>query len=232
MPQRSLLDIRGYQLCRECEWKSTTAYLGCSARCCSTAANACKAPSASWLLPPGRTPAVNARSVESRRGPAPECSARLNLFVSGLRLLFLTYPVDRSYRRWRRAGCAALASMGQALLRGPSAGAALIGLARDEGVKRNQGRTGARLARQHCARRWPTWRVHGRAPLYDAGDVSCTDSNLKARSRFTLTNVSYLLNQGHLPLKVRRPEIVFASLQRPCRPSARPPSMRGSAFST
>ena len=55
---------------------------------------------------------------------------------------------------------------------GLPAGAALIGLASDEGVRRNQGRTGARKGPVALRKALANLAWHGHAPLYDAGDVS------------------------------------------------------------
>ena len=95
---------------------------------------------------------------------------------------------------------------------GQSAGAALIGLACDEGVKRNQGRTGASLGPSALRKALANLAWHGHTPLYDAGDVSCTDSNLEGAQQIYAHHVSYMLNQGHLPLGLGGGhEIAFAS---------------------
>ena len=96
--------------------------------------------------------------------------------------------------------------------RSQPAGAALIGLACDEGVKRNQGRTGAREGPSALRKALANLAWHGHAPLYDAGDVSCTDSNLEGAQQIYAHHVSYLLDQGHLPLGLGGGhEIAFAS---------------------
>ena len=92
------------------------------------------------------------------------------------------------------------------------AGVALVGLACDEGVKRNQGRTGARQGPTELRKALANLAWHGHAPLYDAGDVGCTDSNLEGAQQSYAHHVSELLDQGHLPLGLGGGhEIAFAS---------------------
>lgn len=83
---------------------------------------------------------------------------------------------------------------------GMPAGAALIGLASDEGVKRNQGRTGARLGPPALRSALANLAWHGSAPLYDAGDVACVGSDLEGAQHAYAAQVTELLTQGHLPL--------------------------------
>lgn len=94
---------------------------------------------------------------------------------------------------------------------GMPAGAALIGLASDEGVKRNQGRTGARLGPPALRSALANLAWHGSAPLYDAGDVACVGSDLEGAQHAYAAQVTELLTQGHLPLGLGRHEIAFAS---------------------
>ncbi|MES2869266.1 MAG: formimidoylglutamase [Pseudomonadota bacterium] len=95
---------------------------------------------------------------------------------------------------------------------GQSAGAALIGLASDEGVKRNQGRTGARQGPPALRKALASLAWHGQAPLYDAGDVVCAGSDLEGAQQQYSNHVSHLLDQGHLPLGLGGGhEIAFAS---------------------
>ena len=91
-------------------------------------------------------------------------------------------------------------------------GAALIGLACDEGVKRNQGRTGARQGPPALRKALANLAWHGTAPLYDAGDVACAGSDLEGAQHTYAALVSHLLEQGHLPLGLGGGhEIAFAS---------------------
>lgn len=95
---------------------------------------------------------------------------------------------------------------------GMPAGAALIGLASDEGVKRNQGRTGARLGPPALRSALANLAWHGSAPLYDAGDVACVGSDLEGAQHAYAAQVTELLTQGHLPLGLGGGhEIAFAS---------------------
>ena len=96
--------------------------------------------------------------------------------------------------------------------RSQPAGAALIGLACDEGVKRNQGRTGARLGPPALRKALANLAWPGQAPLDAAGDVGCTDSDLEGAQQIYASHVSFLLDQGHLPLGLGGGhEIAFAS---------------------
>ena len=84
-------------------------------------------------------------------------------------------------------------------------GAALIGLACDEGTGARQGPPALRKALANLA-----W--HGTAPLYDAGDVACAGSDLEGAQHTYAALVSHLLEQGHLPLGLGGGhEIAFAS---------------------
>ncbi|WP_191623805.1 arginase family protein, partial [Pseudomonas fluorescens] len=95
---------------------------------------------------------------------------------------------------------------------GLPAGAALIGLASDEGVRRNQGRTGARKGPVALRKALANLAWHGHAPLYDAGDVSCAGDDLEGAQQGYGQQVSHLLDQGHLPLGLGGGhEIAFAS---------------------
>ena len=95
---------------------------------------------------------------------------------------------------------------------GLPAGAALIGLASDEGVRRNQGRTGARKGPVALRKALANLAWHGHAPLYDAGDVSCAGDDLEGAQQGYGEQVSHLLDQGHLPLGLGGGhEIAFAS---------------------
>ncbi len=54
-----------------------------------------------------------------------------------------------------------------------ASGTTLLGFACDEGVRRNQGRTGARQGPQALRKALANLAWHGSAPVYDAGDVCC-----------------------------------------------------------
>ncbi|WP_025128404.1 formimidoylglutamase [Pseudomonas sp. PH1b] len=95
---------------------------------------------------------------------------------------------------------------------GQAAGVALLGLACDEGVKRNQGRSGARQGPEALRVALANLAWHGSCGLYDAGDVSCQGTELEAAQRDYAQRLSQLLDQGHLPLGLGGGhEIAFAS---------------------
>jgi len=92
------------------------------------------------------------------------------------------------------------------------AGTVLIGLASDEGVKRNQGRTGARQGPSALRKALANLAWHGHTALYDAGDVACVGSDLEGAQQRYAHQVSQVLDQGHLPLGLGGGhEIAFAS---------------------
>jgi len=78
-------------------------------------------------------------------------------------------------------------------------GLALIGFCSDEGVRRNQGRVGARDAPDQLRRSlanlpWPKGR-----PAYDAGNVICEGEKLDDAQQALGSRVSDCLAQGHFP---------------------------------
>lgn len=85
------------------------------------------------------------------------------------------------------------------LAEGP-AGLVLIGFCSDEGVRRNQGRVGARQAPDRLRRTlanlpWPLER-----PVYDAGNVECKEQHLEAAHQTLADRVQACLAAGHFPL--------------------------------
>lgn len=81
-----------------------------------------------------------------------------------------------------------------------TAGVALIGLASDEGVKRNQGRTGARQGPPALRKALSNLAWHGSSAVYDAGDVSCEGADLESAQLRYAQKMTEMLGQGHLPL--------------------------------
>lgn len=79
-------------------------------------------------------------------------------------------------------------------------GVALLGLASDEGVRRNQGRPGAALGPQALRRMLANLPVHRPLPLYDAGDVPCTDGQLEAAQDTYARQGAAVLDDGQLLL--------------------------------
>ncbi|MDJ1158853.1 formimidoylglutamase [Chelatococcus sp. SYSU_G07232] len=81
-----------------------------------------------------------------------------------------------------------------------SGAAAIIGFASDEGVRRNHGRVGAAagpLAIRRVLERLP---VHDEAPLYDAGDVACTDGDLEGAQARLAEALAGLMGRGLRPV--------------------------------
>ena len=79
-------------------------------------------------------------------------------------------------------------------------GIALLGLASDEGVRRNGGRPGAAQGPdviRAAASNLPVWH---RGPLYDAGDVVCAGGDLETAQREYAARISALLEGRHFPL--------------------------------
>ncbi|PWB34100.1 formimidoylglutamase [Pseudomonas sp. SDI] len=95
---------------------------------------------------------------------------------------------------------------------GQPAGVALLGLASDEGVVRNQGRSGARQGPPALRKALANLAWHGEQPLYDAGDIACLGNDLEGAQLAYADCVSQLLDDGHLPLGLGGGhEIAFAS---------------------
>lgn len=92
------------------------------------------------------------------------------------------------------------------------AGVALVGFACDEGVRRNQGRTGAALGPGALRRALANLAWHGDRYLHDAGDVVCADEQLETAQETFAARLARLLDEGHLPIGLGGGhEIAFAS---------------------
>lgn len=97
---------------------------------------------------------------------------------------------------------------------GPSAppGIALAGFACDEGIRRNGGRTGAAAGPAALRRALANLPVMNALPLYDIGDVTCTDTDLEGAQDKFAQRITALLNAGHFPIGLGGGhEIAFAS---------------------
>lgn len=81
-----------------------------------------------------------------------------------------------------------------------TAGVVLLGFACDEGVRRNKGRVGAAGAPQAVRKLLANTAWHLSRPVYDGGDVSCTDGNLDAAHGYLAERVAAALDLGHFPL--------------------------------
>ncbi|WNW09862.1 formimidoylglutamase [Pseudomonas sp. DTU_2021_1001937_2_SI_NGA_ILE_001] len=79
-------------------------------------------------------------------------------------------------------------------------GVALLGFACDEGVRRNQGRTGAAGGPLAMRKALASLAWHRAAPAWDAGDIHCEDGDLEAAQQRLAAAVSRLLSDGQLPI--------------------------------
>jgi len=79
-------------------------------------------------------------------------------------------------------------------------GVALIGFACDEGVRRNQGRIGARRGPNALRKMLANLAVHSERPLYEAGDEDCAHGNLERSQTAFGARVTALLDKGHFPI--------------------------------
>ena len=95
-------------------------------------------------------------------------------------------------RRWHQ--------MVQPLTAQAAPGIAILGFACDEGVRRNQGRTGAVAGPLALRRALANLAWHPGAALYDAGTVNCDDGDLEAAQQRLAAAVTALVQAGHRPL--------------------------------
>lgn len=84
--------------------------------------------------------------------------------------------------------------------KGQEPGIALLGVASDEGVKRNQGRIGAAAGPDTIRRMLANQAYHLQRPLYDAGNLYCEPEQLESLQQEQAALVHKLLDQGHFPL--------------------------------
>ncbi|MCK5825994.1 MAG: formimidoylglutamase [Desulfuromusa sp.] len=80
------------------------------------------------------------------------------------------------------------------------AGIALLGVASDEGVKRNHGRIGAAAGPDAIRTYLANLAYHQSLPLYDAGNLYCKQGDLEALQYEQADKVCQLLEQKHFPL--------------------------------
>ena len=80
------------------------------------------------------------------------------------------------------------------------AGIALLGVASDEGVKRNHGRIGAENGPDIIRAALSNLAIHQNIPLYDAGNICCEQGNLETLQREQADKICQLLEQNHFPL--------------------------------
>ena len=81
-----------------------------------------------------------------------------------------------------------------------SQGVALLGVATDEGVKRNHGRIGAAAGPDMIRKYLANQAYHLKRPIYDAGNLYCEPGNLESLQKEQANFVQQLLDQNHFPL--------------------------------
>lgn len=84
--------------------------------------------------------------------------------------------------------------------KGEMPGIVLLGVCSDEGVTRNQGRSGARNGPDAIRRTLANQAWHLQRLLYDAGNLMIVDGNLEALQQEQAKQVEELLKRGHFPL--------------------------------
>lgn len=93
-------------------------------------------------------------------------------------------------------------------------GAALLGFASDAGVKRNQGRLGARHGPLAMRRAMAPLAWHRQGPAFDAGDVVCEGDALEEAQQQLGERLAELLDAGHFPVVMGGGhEVAFGSWQ-------------------
>ncbi len=84
--------------------------------------------------------------------------------------------------------------------KGQAAGVALLGLACDQGVRRNQGRVGAAAGPDAIRRALANQAWHEQGSVYDVGNLRADQNDLEALQLEQAALVKKLLDQGHFPL--------------------------------
>ena len=98
-------------------------------------------------------------------------------------------PECEATRRWHQCVRAAAPDA--------APGVALLGFACDEGVRRNHGRVGAAEGPAALRRMLSNLPLLDAAPLYDAGDVACSDGDLEAAQQRYAERMAALLDADH-----------------------------------
>lgn len=81
-------------------------------------------------------------------------------------------------------------------------GYALIGFKCDEGVKRNQGRPGAKKGPEAFRAALNNLTIHKNVALFDIGDISCDDGDMEAAQAALGKIVAMVMESGSIPLVV------------------------------
>lgn len=79
-------------------------------------------------------------------------------------------------------------------------GVVLVGIASDEGVKRNQGRTGAGEGPDCIRQALANQAFHLRRQVYDGGNLCCEEDRLEELQHEQAAMITKLLDRGHFPL--------------------------------
>ncbi|HEV3387250.1 MAG TPA: arginase family protein, partial [Gemmata sp.] len=79
-------------------------------------------------------------------------------------------------------------------------GIVLLGFACDEGIRRNNGRLGAVDGPKAIREALANYAWHQNVPVYDDGDVSCSDGNLEAAQQRLAEVAAMTISAGHRPL--------------------------------
>ncbi len=82
---------------------------------------------------------------------------------------------------------------------GCNAGITLLGFESEEGVRRNQGRPGAAKGPDHIRRALANLPWNRNAPVWDAGNIPCRDTNLEQAQLSYAARLCELLDDGQLP---------------------------------
>lgn len=113
-------------------------------------------------------------------------------------------PAEASTRRWHQ--------WVRALDAGAAPGVALLGFACDEGVRRNQGRLGAKEGPAALRKMLSNLPTLDDTPLYEAGTVNCDDGDLEAAQQRYAGTLAAMLDGGHFAVGMGGGhEIAFAS---------------------
>jgi len=90
----------------------------------------------------------------------------------------------------------------------------LLGFASDEGVRRNQGRLGAKNGPDHIRKQLASMPVHRSFTLNDAGNISCNDDDLETAQKELAHKIHQALTAKSLPIVLGGGhEIAFGSFQ-------------------
>lgn len=93
-----------------------------------------------------------------------------------------------------------LLDLRQSISKDPKPSFVLLGFRCDEGIRRNQGRTGAIEGPIHLRKALAKFPIQREVTIYDAGDITCTESNLESAQQALAETVALLLQAGMTPI--------------------------------